>query len=417
MTDAALASTLFAVGLILGLTALGGRLALRLGQPAVLGEILTGVALGPSVLGALPGDLTAWLFPPHVRPGLALLAQFGLVFFMFLIGLEVDLGTARRLRRAVGAVSLGAVGVPFAAGLVLAPFLYREATSAGVVSVGSAAFAVYIGVALSITAFPVLARIVQERGMQTTQTGTLALACAAVTDVVGWFLLMAAVLLGAGRHLLTMLGTLGGLLAMGALLVFVVRPAVLRWATRTRPAAGSVLVLAMVGASLCAAVTTALQLHAAFGAFMFGAALPRVPALVRPIEEGLPALSSLLLPVFFVVAGLSLDLGAVSAVAPWHVVAIVAIAVLGKLLGAGLPALGLGLGRRTAVSLAVLLNTRGLTELVVLQVGLNRGLIGPGLYTVLVLMALGTTVATGPLLGLAQRHLRPQDRAADLEPA
>lgn len=414
MTDAALASTLLAVAVVLGLTAVGGRLARRLGQPEVLGEILTGVALGPSVLGAMPGNLTAWLFPPQVRPALALLAQFGLVFFMFLIGLEVDLGTARRLRRAVGAISLGAVGVPFAAGLVLAPFLYREAAAAGVVSVRPAAFAVYIGVALSITAFPVLARIVQERDMQTTQTGTVALACAAVTDVVGWFLLMAAVLLGAGRDLLTMLSTLGGLLAMGAVLVFVVRPAVQRWATRTRPAAGSVLVLALVGASLCAAATTALQLHAAFGAFMFGAALPRVPALVRPIEEGLPALSTLLLPIFFVVAGLSLDLGAVSAVAPWHVVAIMAVAVLGKLLGVGLPALGLGLGRRTAASLAVLLNTRGLTELVVLQVGLNRGLIGPGLYTVLVLMALGTTVATGPLLGLAQRRRRPRGRAVDL---
>lgn len=407
MTDATLTSTLLAVAVILGLTAVGGLVARRLGQPAVIGEILTGVALGPSVLGALPGNITARLFPPDVRPALALLAQLGLIFFMFLIGLEVDLGTARRLRRAVGAVSLGAVVVPFSAALVLAPFLYREATSAGGVVVGPQSFAMYIGVALSVTAFPVLARIVQERGMQRTQTGTLALGCAAVTDVVGWFLLMAAVLVGRGRGLLPLLSTFGWLLALGAILMFVVRPAVARWARRTRPAAGPALALALVGACLGAAATTALELHAAFGAFMFGAALPRIAGLVPRIEVGVRALSSLLLPIFFVVAGLSLDLGAVTAVAPWHIVAILAIAVVGKMLGAGLPALGVGLGRREAVSLAVLLNTRGLTELVVLQIGLDRGLIGPGLYTVLVLMALATTMATGPLLGLAERRIRP----------
>ena len=144
MTDATLTSTLLAVAVILGLTAVGGLVARRLGQPAVIGEILTGVALGPSVLGALPGNITARLFSPDVRPALALLAQLGLIFFMFLIGLEVDLGTARRLRRAVGAVSLGAVVVPFSAALVLAPFLYREATSAGGVVVGPQSFAMYI---------------------------------------------------------------------------------------------------------------------------------------------------------------------------------------------------------------------------------------------------------------------------------
>lgn len=416
MTDSVLTSTLIAVAVILGLTAVGGMLARRIGQPAVLGEIFTGVALGPTVLGALPGNLTARLFPPDVMPALTLLAQLGLVFFMFLVGLEVDLGTARRLRRAVGAVSLGAVAVPFIAAVVLAPFVYRDVAPEGNVPGGPTAFAIYLGVALSVTAFPVLARILQERRMQGTQTGILALACAAVTDVVGWFLLLAAVLLGQGRGLLPVISTFGWLLALGAFLVLVVRPVAAYWSRRTQPTAVPALAFVLVGATLCAAATTALELHAAFGAFMFGAALPRAPQLVGPVEDGVRALSLLLLPIFFAVAGLSLDLGAAAAVAPWQVVAVLTIAIAGKMLGAGLPALAVGLGRREAASLAVLLNTRGLTELVVLRVGLDSGLIGAGLYTVLVLMALTTTAATVPLLGLVERRVRPDDSARTTSP-
>jgi Kef-type K+ transport system membrane component KefB len=382
-----------------------GRLFVRLGQPAVIGEIVAGIALGPTLLGLLPGQLDALLFPTEVRPYLNVIANLGVALFMFIVGLEVDLSLIRGRQRTAGSVAIGAVALPLVLGAAAAVVLfpYHDHSADGK-PIEPLAFVLFLGVAMSITALPVLARILTERGMQRTPTGVLALACAVIDDVLGWTLLAVVVAVAAGGNP----GGVAWIMAMTAafaLAMFLaVRPLLARMVARHRAAGRltpDMFAVVLAGLFFSAWITDRIGVHAIFGAFLFGAIMPRREAgqLTRDILGRLEQVSlSLLLPVFFVVAGLQVNISGIGLAGIWQLGLILLVAIGGKIIGSVAAARLQRLPRRQQWALGVLMNTRGLTELVILQVGLQLGVLDPPMFTLMVLMALITTMMTGPLL-------------------
>lgn len=412
MSPATLGSLVLALIVVVVVAQLLGRLATRVGQPAVIGEILAGVLLGPTLFG---GAVTHALFPAAITPALGVLSDVGVAVFMFLVGLEFDRATLRGQGRLTVGVGLGAIAVPFALGVLLAATALARYTGPD-----RTAFVLFLGVAMAITAFPVLARILADRGLLTTPVGGLALACASVGDVLAWVMLaVVATLAGAAAQPWLVLL----IIPWAALLLLVVRPVLDRLAARPPRSAGraptplagaAVLGAVAAGLWLSASATSAMGLHLIFGAFLFGVAMPRVgvPALRERVLPWVHRISSvLLLPVFFVVSGLAVDLSGLDGGAWADLLLIMLVAVGGKWVGVAAGARTNGLGVRRSAVLAVLLNTRGLTELVVLAVGLQRGLLTAELYSLMVVMALVTTAMTGVILPLV--YPRGQ-RAADL---
>ena len=394
------------IAIVIAVARLMARLAVRFRQPAVIGEILGGIVLGPSVLGLLPGNLPQVLFPADVRPHLTVIAQLGLVLFMFIVGLEVDLRLIQSRRRVATTVSLSSIALPFGLGVALAFVLYPAHSGAagpGAPPVSPVAFALFLGAAMSITAFPVLARILTERRMHRTPVGVLALACAAIDDVVAWSLLAVVIAVAVGGTLAGF-GTILLLTAVYALvMVVVVRPVLARLTDRYRAAGRltpDLLAVVLVGLLLSACATEVIGIHAIFGAFVFGAVMPRSePALTRGVLQRLEQVSTLLLlPVFFVIAGLQVDVRGVGSAGVVELLLILVAAIGGKFLGALVAARLSRVPHRPAVALGVLMNTRGLTEIVILQVGAQLGVLDTRLFTLMVLMALITTVMTEPLL-------------------
>ncbi|MEU2389701.1 cation:proton antiporter [Streptomyces sp. NPDC007369] len=392
---------LVAVPVVVLACGVAGAVVRRLGQPAVVGEILVGIVLGPSLLGWLWPDASRWLLPGEVLPYLGVLGNLGLLVFMFLVGLELDAGLLRGRGRAVVAVSQASLWVPLGLGALLAAAMYGSLAPEGV---RRAEFVLFVAVALSVTAFPVLARILADQGLHGTPVGTVAMACAAVADVVAWSLLAVVVAMagpvgaGSGRGFAGTAGLTGVFLAV---MWWGVRPllarAVERWGG-SRPGPGAVVAVCS-GLCLAAYTTEVIGVHALFGAFVFGAVLPRVgvveAAAGRMREFAVPVL----LPLFFVGSGLKTDVGLLrGGDAWWWALAVLGVAVAGKWgAGAGAAVLA-GLPARDAVMLGALMNCRGVTELVVLNVGLGLGVIGGELFTMLVLMALVTTGITGPVV-------------------
>lgn len=400
--DLIIGKVLLDIALVLVVGAVLGRLLRRLRQPVVIGEILAGIALGPSLLGLLPGNPTDVLFPPEVRPYLQVIAQVGLALFMFLIGWEFNPAALAKRQHMAIAVSTGSIVVSFGLGLGLASLLYTRHDSVGIKHVSPVAFALFIAVAMSITAFPVLARILAERGLTGTRVGSIALVSAAIDDVIAWCLLafVAAITTASGPgQLLQMLGLLAGYLAV---LITVVRPLlaalVRRWACTRRATHLLVLVVAVVLVSAYA--TTWIGLHAIFGAFCVGLIMPREPmeVLRARVRQPLENTSGVLLPVFFIVTGLGVNIGALSWTNVLELVAIITVACIGKLTGAIVPARALGMSWRDAGTLGILVNTRGLTELIVLSVGVQLAVLDGQMFTMMVLMALVTTAMAGPLI-------------------
>jgi Kef-type K+ transport system membrane component KefB len=365
-----------------------GALFRRIGQPPVIGEVVAGIALGPSLLG----DWSNGLFPLETRPLLRILASLGLVLFMFLVGLEMDLGHLRdgQRRRISGGVAVLGTAVPFALGIVLATVLHPDH------GVGDfLPFALFIGAAMSTTAFPVLARILQERRLYDTPLGVLTMASAAGDDVLTWATLAVVVAIVAATGAWTLPYILLLCVAFGVLMIFAVRPALARF--RDRPMGTGELALVVAGVLAAAFATSAIGIHEIFGAFLLGAVFPRGP-LADAVGERLRSVAAILLPVFFVTTGLNVDIGGVGLEGLWHLVLILVVACAGKLIGAGAGARMQGLARRESLALGVLMNTRGLTELVVLNIGRDLGVLDGPLFTLLVIMAVLTTVATAPLL-------------------
>ncbi|MEU1463088.1 cation:proton antiporter [Streptomyces sp. NPDC005727] len=395
-------------GLIVLLARGLGALAGRLGQPPVVGEILAGVLMGPTLFGA---SVTDHLVPADVRPLLGALANIGVAVFMFVVGLELEHRFLRgRVRITLGA-ALGSTLVPFALGIPLAFFLLRNHPAQQ-----HAAFVVFIGLSVSVTAFPVLARILVGRGMSRLAIGGLALATAAVVDVFAWSALagVQAVVAGADDYWQV------SLLIPFMLLLLAVRPLLRRFlvhggsGTLTPTGMAGV----MAGIFLSGVATEMMGLHYIFGAFLFGALMPRegTQALREEIHERTGEITSLLLPVYFVVAGLKVDLRGLGLEGLTELAAVLFVAVAGKFGGTYFGARSQGLPAESSGTLAALMNTRGLTELVVLGVGLELGLLDAQLYSMMVVMALVTTAMTGPMLNFIRARSSRRGLAVVPEP-
>lgn len=400
------------VALILLLARVMGAAARRLGQPAVIGEICAGILLGPTIMG---GSASGILFPDDVRPILSAIADIGLAMFMFTVGLELNSKAAVSSLRAVLSVSLGSTLVPLGAGIGLAYLLIGNHPSDRPL-----AFALFMGTAISVTAFPVLARILVDWNLHRTPLGTVALASAAATDLMAWSALAAVVAFagvgGSHQWLIALVP------AYIALMFGVVRPLMRRLATAPR-LAGEISLgtssTVVVGILLSGAATAWLGLHLVFGAFLFGVIMPVADGgqWRQELSEQLGRLCRLLLlPVFFAVAGLRVDLSDVGLPGLGEFVLILVVAVAAKFAGTFGAARLHGIRLRESAALATLMNTRGLTELIVLSIGLELGLIDVELYSYMVLVALGTTAMAAPLLRLIYPLSPTEENLADAGP-
>jgi Kef-type K+ transport system membrane component KefB len=386
--------------IVIGVSRAVGWLFRSIGQPLVIGEIVAGIALGPSLLGWLAPGLSGLLFPSVTIPFLNVLSQIGLVFFMFLIGLELDPKYLRGNLKTAIVTSGVSILVPFSLAGILALFIYPIVSNA---SVSFTAFALFLGAAMSITAFPVLARIITENNLQNTRLGTLALTCAAVDDVTAWCLLALAIavtrtnsMAGALPTIIESIVYIGGMLTIGRWLLKMLSI----YYDRTGKLSQLLLAGIYMAVVLSALITEAIGIHLIFGAFLLGAAMPKNPGLVREIAEKTEDFVLIfLLPVFFAYSGLKTQIGLLNSPELWLLcLAVLGVAIVGKYFGTYFAARSCKLGDREAAALGWLMNTRGLTELIVLNIGLELGVISPLLFTMLVVMALVTTFMTSPLL-------------------
>ena len=385
---------------VIGGSRLVGWMFRSIKQPLVIGEIVAGIALGPSLLGWLAPSLAAELFPKITLPFLNLLSQIGLIFFMFLIGLELDPKYLKGNLKVAVITSGVSILVPFSLATILAIFIYPILSPS---TVSFAAFSLFLGAAMSITAFPVLARIITESNLQNTRLGTLALTCAAVDDVVAWCLLAVAIavtrtnsIAGAIPTIVYSVLYIGLMLTLGRWLL----KALATYYDRTTKLPQLMLAGIYMGVVTSALITEAIGIHLIFGAFLLGAAMPKSPGLVREIAEKTEDFVLIfLLPVFFAYSGLKTQIGLLNTPRLWLLCsAILGVAIIGKYFGTYYAARSCKIEKREASALGWLMNTRGLTELIVLNIGLDLGVISPLLFTMLVIMALVTTFMTSPLL-------------------
>ena len=387
-----------------------GALFRKIHQPQVIGEMFAGILIGPSLLGRVAPDVSAFLLPPEIAPELGIIAQIGVVLFMFLVGLELDTRGIRRRPHAALAISQASILVPFVLGGVLALYVYpRFSTS----DVPFFVFALFMAISMSVTAFPVLARILTERQLHKTRLGIVALTCAAINDAMAWCLLALVVSVAQaspGDALKTTVFT--GLFVAG--MFFLARPLIRRWACKLsaeQTASQATMGLVFIGFLAAALTTEAIGIHALFGAFLFGALIPHDSPLARELTMRLnDAVVVLFLPVFFAFTGMRMQIGLVSGGEAWAVCGlIILVATLGKFGGSYVAARFSGMPPRDSATIGLLMNTRGLMELVVLNLGLDLGVISPALFAMLVLMALVTTFATSPLLSLLYRGRNVQE--------
>lgn len=405
---------MFDVALVVAASLFFARVLRRMGQPAVVGEILAGLALGPSLLGLIAPDLPGLLFPDDARAYLKVVANLGLVLFMFGVGFESDLGLMRRMGRRTAVLSTGSIAVPMLVGALVAIPLWSAHDVVDGAAVPRAAFVAFIAVALSVTAFPVLARILSEAGLLRDPIGSLAMSIAAGTDLVAWTAL--AVIVGVfgdgGQGSIPQL--LASAVAYGLLLVFVVRPLIghvlgrLRGEGRTAAAAAVLL----IGLLLSAAATGRMGLHPAIGAFAFGVVCPRTGAATFAAQAGAASLHQaglLFIPIFFLTTGLTVDLTGLDLAGLAQMAILLVAAVGAKFVGVLLAARLCRMGWRSSAALGTLMNARGLTELVILEVGRSSGILDDQTFTALVGVAIITTVMTGPVFRRLHPHVRPAE--------
>jgi Kef-type K+ transport system membrane component KefB len=386
-----------------------GWLARRVGQPRVIGEMVAGLALGPSVFGAVAPALSGRIFPAESMPPLAAVAQLGVLLFLLVVGLRLDLTVLRLRAGAAVATSHASIAVPFALGAAIAPLLPRELAGA---HVSPLAFALFLGASMSVTAFPVLARILEERRLTGTRLGSLALAAAAVDDVSAWIILAGVVAVaraGAAADATGAMLQTVGLTALVVATAVALRPLLRRWLLRRGAQVGTEQVALVVLLALTMALATEhAGVHALFGAFLTGTLVPRDAGVAAALAERMEELVvTVLLPAFFAYAGLRASVALIDGAALWAIWGLLMlVAVAGKLGGSSVAARLAGLPWDEALGLGILMNTRGLMELVILSIGLDVGAISPTLYAMMVLMALATTVMTAPLLALLERRSR-----------
>ncbi len=391
------------ITVILAVCRITGTLFRKIHQPRVVGEMFAGILLGPSLLGWVAPQISAYLFPPSSLGFLNALSQVGVVIFMFLVGLGINRKELKHQSHAAVLVSHVSITAPFVLASVLALYLYPRLSDSGVSFTN---FALFMGAAMSITAFPVLARILTERDMMHSKLGTVAIACAAVDDVTGWCILAYIVVLIRAAHAATSIWiTLGGILLFALFMIYGVR-FLLRGLERTFHKYGEIsenrmafLILLALGSALC---TERLGIHLLFGSFLMGAIMPKEPKFVRYILDRFETVTiTLLLPLFFAFTGLRTNIASLRGPAMWFYCGlIILVAAAGKLGGSTVAGRLSGMPWREAAGLGTLMNTRGLMGLVILDIGLDIKIISPALFSMMVVMALVTTFMAVPLLDL-----------------
>jgi Kef-type K+ transport system membrane component KefB len=397
------------LALILGACRLTGVVARRLGQPQVVAEMIAGVLLGPSLFGLLAPAAQAYVFPKASMPIIFSVSQIGISLYMFLVGLEFDVGLLRSRGRSALSVSVAGMVVPFSLGCLLAPLLLGD-SSLFAPSVRPYEAMLFLGASMSITAFPMLARIIQERGIAGTSLGTLALAAGSIDDAAAWIVLAVVLASFGGDPSYAVLAIGGGVLyavvvlTVGRRLLARLGPLV----DRAGVMSGGLLTFVLMLVMLASWITDSIRIYAVFGAFILGVAMPR-GLFAKELERLLlPATTTLLLPLFFVYSGLNTRLGLVDTWGRWALAGVVFLAAtLGKGAACWAAARLNGEPPREALAIGTLMNARGLMELIILNIGLERGVIGPVLFTVLVLMAVGTTLMTSPLFERVYRGVEP----------
>jgi Kef-type K+ transport system membrane component KefB len=389
------------IGTILIVARLIGWLFHRFHQPRVIGEMVAGIMLGPSLLGWAAPGVAAALFPPASLGYLNAMSQIGLLLFMFLVGLELDLEQLRKLGRLAMTTSLASIIAPFILGFLLAVYLYSRLSDRNVNFTG---FALFMSIAMSITAFPVLARILTERNLLRSKVGSVAITCAAVDDVTAWIILAGIiVVVRASNPPIPLWAMLAGLGVFVLVMLFVVRRALRRIVTHYERQGGlthDILAVVLLLVLASGWMTEFLGVHALFGAFLAGAIMPRHHGLSQELWRRCETLvSTLLLPLFFAFTGLRSSFFLISGAQLWlYCALIIALAIIGKLCGSMVAARINGMSWREATAVGVLMNTRGLVELVILNIGLELGILSQTLFSIMVLMALVTTFMTSPLL-------------------
>ncbi len=412
-----LATLLAQIVTIIIVARLFGWICKLIGQPTVIGEIAAGIFLGPSLLGMFYPEVSAFIFPKTSLSNLQFLSQVGLILFMFIIGMELDLNVLKTKAKEAVVISHASIMLPFALGVGLALYMYTEFAPEGI---SFLSFALFTGIALSITAFPVLARIVQERGLSRTRLGMMVITCAATDDITAWCILAAVIAIVKAGEFMSSIYTI--VLSLGYVLVMlqVVKPLLKRigdhYAYReglTKPVV-ALFFLVLLISSYC---TEIIGIHALFGAFMAGVIMPANQRFRNIFIEKVEDVSLvLLLPLFFVFTGLRTQIGLLNDPHLWFVTGlIIAAAVVGKFVGSTIAALFVKQSWRDSLIIGSLMNTRGLVELVVLNIGYDIGVLSPQIFTMMVIMALATTCMTGPALDLIDKFL-PARKGEDLHP-
>ncbi len=389
------------IAVILVVARVVGFLFKKIQQPQVMGEMVAGILLGPSLLGWAAPDVFNALFPQYSLGFLNSISQIGLLLFMFLVGLELDPKILRGRGHTALVTSHVSIIAPFLLGTTLALYLYPRLSDSSVSFTG---FALFLGAAMSITAFPVLARILAERKLLRTPLGAVAIACAAVDDVTGWCVMAGVVLVvRAGNAAIPFWLTLSGTALFVLAMFLLLRPSLRKLEVMYQERgviSQNMLALILLLVLVSAWVTETLGIHALFGAFLVGAIMPKQPEFVHALDQKLHDLAVvLLLPIFFAFTGLRTSIGLVDGVEMWfYCFLIILVAIAGKFGGSSISARITGMPWREAGALGILMNTRGLMELVILNIGLDIGVISPALFAMMVLMALITTFMTSPIL-------------------
>lgn len=404
-----LALLLLQIIVIMIVTRIFGFVVTKVALPIVVGEIIAGIVLGPSFFGAVFPDFSTVIFPIASLGNLGIVSQIGLVFFMFVIGMELDWHSLRDQTRPSIVISHFSIVFPFFLGVLFALYLYKDFAPANASFIS---FAMFIGIAMSITAFPVLARIIKEKGLTNTRHGSMALTCAAADDATAWYILAVVIAISSSTSMLASILSIGLIAIYLLFMIYAVKP-FFAWLGRYYAdndtldmGCVSILLTILLISSL---ITEAIGIHALFGAFMAGAMMPsrkesRLRDLLAPKLEYVSLL--VLLPLFFALTGLRTQIGLMEDWSQWGVCFIlVALAIMGKLFGAAFTAKFMGFSWYESLSLGALMNTRGLMELIVLNIGFELKIIGPELFAMFVIMALVTTAMTGPLLWLFEKRI------------
>lgn len=388
----------------------------KIGQPSVIGEIVAGIVLGPSVVGAYFPEFSSFLFPASSLGNLGVMSQVGLILFMFVVGMELDLKVLRNKAHEAVVISHASIVFPFALGVLLAYFIYQQSAPDHVSFIS---YALFIGISMSITAFPVLARIVQERGLTKTKLGSVVITCAAADDITAWCILAAVIAVVKAGSLLSAGYTI--LLAIGYvfLMLKVIRPFLRRMGdiysnkeALSKPIVGVFFVTLLISA-WC---TEVIGIHALFGAFMAGVIMPaNVNFRNIFIDKVEDVALVLLLPLFFVFTGLRTQIGLLNEAGLWQMCGVVIlVAVVGKFVGSAIAARFVGQNWHNSLTIGALMNTRGLMELVALNIGYDLGVLSPQMFAMLVLMALITTFMTGPALDLINKFFKNDEDDASV---